>query len=59
MKKIYKAPQMEAVEVKLQGVIAGSPTPPKYVGSGSGSADAPAMPDFEEELTNLQNSTLW
>ena len=39
---------MEAIEIKLQGMIANSPTDPGYGGSGSGSSDAPAMPDFDE-----------
>ena len=41
-------PQMEAVEIKMQGMIAASD--PGFGGSGSGSADAPMMPDFDEEL---------
>ena len=47
-KKEYMKPQMEAMEIKLQGMIANSPTDPGYGGSGSGSSDAPAMPDFDE-----------
>lgn len=57
MKKEYMKPQMEAIEIKLQGMIATSD--PKFGGPGSGSADAPAMPDFDEELTDFQNFKLW
>lgn len=56
MKKTYMKPQMEAIEVKLQGMIAESD--PGFGGPGSGSADAPAMPDFDEEL-DLNSIKLW
>ena len=51
-------PQMEAIEVKLQGMIANSPEDPGYKGSGGGGGDAPAMSDFEEEL-DLNSIKLW
>lgn len=56
MKKTYMKPQMEAIEIKLQGMIAESD--PKFGGPGSGSADAPVMPDFDEEL-DLNSIKLW
>ena len=58
MKKTYMKPQMEAIEVKLQGMIANSPEDPGYKGSGGGGGDAPAMSDFEEEL-DLNSIKLW
>ena len=45
-KKTYIQPQMEAHEIKMQGVIA---TSPGYGGGGGGGGDAPKIPDFGEE----------
>jgi hypothetical protein len=42
-KKTYIQPQMEAVEIKMQGMIVASPG---YGGGGGGGGDAPMMPDF-------------
>lgn len=42
-KKTYIQPQMEALEIKMQGMIAASPG---YGGGGGGGGDAPMMPDF-------------
>ena len=52
MKKTYMTPQMEAVEIKLQGMIAMS----GELGSGSagGGAKAPQMPNFTD-FDDFQN----
>lgn len=55
MKKTYMKPQMEAIEIKLQGMIAASGDP-KYGGGygGGGGSDAPQMPDFTD-FDDFQN----
>ena len=52
-KKTYIQPQMEAFEIRMQGMIAASD--PGFGGKGSGGGDAPIMPDFDdtEELLNF------
>ena len=42
-KKTYIQPQMEAFEIKMQGMIAASGP-----GYGGGGGDAPIMPDFDD-----------
>ena len=66
MKKIYTTPRMEVMEMKMQGVIAGSSVEKisgdlGYTGGGTGGGRAPMMPDFEEfegqfDFTNIK---LW
>ena len=61
-KKAYIKPQMEAVEIKMQGVIAASD--PGYGGGGGGGGDAPAMPDFQDfdefnKQFDFTNIKLW
>ena len=53
---------MEAVEIKMQGVIAASD--PGYGGGGGGGGDAPAMPDFQDfdefnKQFDFTNIKLW
>ena len=57
MKKTYMKPQTEAMEMDLQGMIATSD--PTYGGPGSGNADAPAMPDLEEETLDFSDIKLF
>ena len=57
MKKEYIKPQMEAEEMDMQGMIATSD--PTYGGPGSGIADAPAMPDLEEETLDFSDIKLF
>ena len=57
MKKEYIKPRMEAEEMDMQGMIATSD--PTYGGSGSGNADAPAMPDLEEETLDFSDIKLF
>ena len=53
MKKTYMKPQMEAMEMDLQGMIAESD--PQYGGGygGGGTSDAPMMPDLEEDIPDF------
>jgi hypothetical protein len=55
MKKIYMKPQMEAIEIKMQSVIAASG--PGYGGPGGGAGAAPFMQDWDEDLENFDNIT--
>ena len=59
--KTYVKPQMEAVEIKMQGMIAASD--PGYGGGGGGGGNAPIMPDFDEDMSDfyqeLENVKLW
>lgn len=45
-KKTYIQPQMEAFEIRMQGMIATSD--PGYGGGGGGGGTAPIMPDFDD-----------
>ena len=51
MKKTYMKPQTEAMEIKLQGMIAASD--PLFGGAGSGSADAPERKEMEDLLDGI------
>ena len=59
MKKIYMTPRMEAMDMEMQGVIAGSSVTGvdgfHYIGGGSGPGRAPSQQDWEEELDDLTN----
>ena len=58
MKKRYMTPRMEAMEIKMQGVIAGSVTGVSgfdYIGGGTGGGRAPSQQEWEEELDELTN----
>ena len=46
---------MEAIEIKMQGVIAASG--PGYGGPGGGAGAAPFMQDWDEDLENFDNIT--
>ena len=59
MKKKYIVPRMEAMEIKMQGVIAGSSVTGvsgfDYIGGGSVPGRAPSQQEREEELDDLTN----
>ena len=66
MKKRYMNPRMEVMEMKMQGVIAGSSVEKisgdlGYTGGGTGGGRAPMMPDFEEfeDQFDFTNIKLW
>ena len=60
MKKTYMKPQMEAIEIKMQGMIAASDVKNVkgdlgFTGGGAGGGRAPMMPDFEEGVNDFDD----
>jgi hypothetical protein len=59
MKKIYEKPQMEAMDIKMQGFLTGSSVTGvkdfNYKGAGTGGGRAPFQQEWEEELDALPN----
>lgn len=46
-RKTYITPRMEVFKIESTNLLSSSPDP-IYGGGGSGNADAPMMPDFDE-----------
>ena len=57
MKKNYIAPALE--EFKMACVTPLAASDPKFGGGGGGGADAPIVPDFDDEEIDFSDVKLW